>query len=343
MAKRPTLKDVAAEAGVSIATVNRVIAADPKVRKDTAIRVAEAAHAIGYHGYNLLTHQVKQSLPLVRLGFVLHKERQRFYQDFAREIEAAAGSFPEARVKLELEFCQSQSPKDVAEKIIDISKRVDVIAATSVNHHKVSEVVADLKERGVACFSLLSDFAQGHREAYYGLNNLKVGRGVASALSKFAQKPGNIAIFVGGNRWHGHELREAGFRAQFRELPSGFNVLDTLVNLETRQLTYEATLDLLERTSNLVGIYLAGGGMEGTIQAFREEVEPNEIALIVNELTPESFSALEEGYVSMIVSTPLQEMCRSLIASMAAHALGDQSASAKQVFFKPALYLPEFH
>ena len=97
------------------------------------------------------------------------------------------------------------------------------------------------------------------------------------------------------------------------------------------------------RASKFVGVYLAGGGREGTIQAFREEVEPNEIALIVNELTPESFSALEEGYVSMIVSTPLQEMCRSLIYSLVAHALlGVQSASAKQVFFKPALYLPEF-
>ena len=226
---------------------------------------------------------------------------------------------------------------------MDISERVDAIAATSVNHHKVNEAVTDLKKRGIACFSLLSDFAQEHREAYFGLNNLKVGRGVASALSKFAQKPGNISLFVGSNRWHGHELRETGFRAQFRELPSEFNVLDTLVNLETRQLTYEATLDLLERTSNLVGVYLAGGGMEGTIQAFREEVEPNEIALIVNELTPESFAALEEGYVSMIVGTPLQEMCRSLIASMVAYALGDQSDRAKQVFFKPELYLPEFH
>jgi LacI family transcriptional regulator len=83
--------------------------------------------------------------------------------------------------------------------------------------------------------------------------------------------------------------------------------------------------------------------MEGAIQAFREEVAPNEIALIVNELTPESLHALEEGYVSMIVSTPLQEMCRSLISSMATHALGDQRDTAKQVFFKPALYLPEFN
>ena len=124
---------------------------------------------------------MKQSLPLVRLGFVLQKERQRFYQDFAREIEVAATSFPEARVKLVLEFCQSQAPKDIAEKIMDISERVDAIAATSVNHHKVNEAVTDLKKRGIACFSLLSDFAQEHREAYFGLNNLKVGRGVASA------------------------------------------------------------------------------------------------------------------------------------------------------------------
>jgi len=36
-------------------------------------------------------------------------------------------------------------------------------------------------------------------------------------------------------------------------------------------------------------------------------------------------------------------MCRSLISSMATHALGDQRDTAKQVFFKPALYLPEFN
>ncbi|WP_425073555.1 LacI family DNA-binding transcriptional regulator [Sagittula sp. S175] len=43
MARRPTLQDVAREAGLSIATVNRVVAAAPGVREDTARRVAEAA------------------------------------------------------------------------------------------------------------------------------------------------------------------------------------------------------------------------------------------------------------------------------------------------------------
>jgi LacI family transcriptional regulator len=67
----------------------------------------------------------------------------------------------------------------------------------------------------------------------------------------------------GGYRWHGHELREAGFRSWFREFAPQFQMLDTLVNLETRQLTYEATLDLLNRQRSFRGMYVAGGGMEG--------------------------------------------------------------------------------
>ena len=44
-----------------------------------------------------------------------------------------------------------------------------------------------------------------------------------------------------------------------------------MVNLETRHITHEATLDLLQRYPDLVGFYVAGGGMEGAIAALREE------------------------------------------------------------------------
>lgn len=43
-----------------------------------------------------------------------------------------------------------------------------------------------------------------------------------------------------------------GFRSFIREVDRGFSVLDTLVYLETRQLTYEATLELLHRHLNCV-------------------------------------------------------------------------------------------
>ena len=109
-----------------------------------------------------------------------------------------------------------------------------------------------------------------------------------------AKGPGKLAIFVGGHRWHGHDLRETGFRAYLREAAPSLEVLDAQINLETRQLTYEATQALLSRHPPLRGIYVAGGGMEGAIAALREAKRPD-VALIVSAFTPESRAALATG------------------------------------------------
>ena len=49
MGSRPTISDVAAKSGVSVATVDRVLNARHPVREETTRRVYEAATAIGYH------------------------------------------------------------------------------------------------------------------------------------------------------------------------------------------------------------------------------------------------------------------------------------------------------
>src|SRR5919199_1824988 len=47
-ARRPTMKEVATLAGVSLATVSRVVNGDGKVRPDLADRVHEAVALLGY-------------------------------------------------------------------------------------------------------------------------------------------------------------------------------------------------------------------------------------------------------------------------------------------------------
>jgi len=342
MSRRPTLHDVAREAGVSIATVNRVVGGAQGVREDTARKVAEAAARIGYHARGLIEQNVRVSLPTVRVGVVLHKEKQEFYQNFASSLQRAAQGYTEANIRLHTVFSSSQAPRDVADDLLGMIGAVDVVAATAVNHHQITEAVTEMRDAGLPVFSLLSDFAQGVRESYIGLNNMKVGRGGAKMLTTACLKPGKIALFVGGNRWHGHELREMGFRLHFRETEPGYEVLDTLVNLETRQLTYEATLDLLSRHPDLVGIYLAGGGMEGAIAALREEVEPGRIAMVVNERTHDSYLAMADGFVSLIIGTPLDDLCEALIDNMARNVLDSETPQPGQVFLDPTLYLPEF-
>jgi LacI family transcriptional regulator len=341
MAQRPTINDLAAAAGVSVATVDRVLNGRLKVRESTALRVYDAAREIGYHAASLIGQRIQSDLPVMRFGFVLHKERQAFYQAFTAEIKAAVQAAPGIRGEAIIEYAASQSPSDFTKQMLGLRGRVDAIAATAVTHHEVTEAVEQLKHEGIPCFALLNDFAQGIRQNYVGLNNLKVGRIAAAMMATAIHRPGKLAVFVGGYRWHGHELRETGFRSYIRELAPQFTVLDTLVNLETRQLTYEATLDLLVRHPDLRGIYLAGGGMEGAIAALREARKPGEVVLVVNELTPESRSALQDRYVVLVISTPLAELCRDLVELMTDAVRDGTSGILGQHFLQPDIYIAE--
>lgn len=341
MARRPTIHDVAREAGVSPATVDRVLNGREKVREETARKVSEAARRVGYHAAPLIAQRVPANLPRLRLGVVLSKERQAFYQNFRAELERAAASAPGLRASVQIRFAASQAPAEFAALMTSFGDRVDAVAGTVVSHPEVTEAVRRLNERGIPVFALLNDFAQGVRQNYLGLNNIKVGRIAAHMIAAMAHRSGKVAVFVGGHRWHGHELRETGFRSYVREHAPQLRVLDTLVNLETRQLTYEATLDLLGRHPDLRGIYCAGGGMEGAIAALQEMRAPGEVVLVVNELTPESRAALVSRHVAMVISTPLHQLCTDLLAMAGAAVARGRPEGSGQHFIQPDLFLPE--
>ena len=132
MARRPTIHDVAREAGVSPATVDRVLNAREKVREETARRVYEAARLVGYHAAPLIGQRVQMDLPRLRLGVVLHKERQAFFQTFKAEIERAVTQATGLRASAIVEFAPSQTPADFVTIIERLAERVDAIAASAV-------------------------------------------------------------------------------------------------------------------------------------------------------------------------------------------------------------------
>ncbi|MCY4179831.1 MAG: LacI family DNA-binding transcriptional regulator, partial [Litoreibacter sp.] len=177
MARRPTIKDIAREAGVSVATVNRVLAGNVPVREETGRRVSEAAHRIGYHGTNLIEQRLRPDLPRVRFGFVIQKERQGFYEMLADALEVAVKQLQHVNGDIEVVFSPSQSPKEASNALLEMAENCDVIGSTAVNHHQINDTVRALSERGIPTVAMLSDFAQGERINYIGLKNLKVGRG----------------------------------------------------------------------------------------------------------------------------------------------------------------------
>jgi len=341
MSGRPTITDLAKAAGVSVATVDRVLNGRHRVREETARRVYDAARVIGYHAVGLLRQRVFEDLPQYRLGFVLQKPNQYFYQSMAREIENAALSAPGVRIVPQIDFSASTTPAAITEKMRIMASRNQAIALVGPDYPAVTAVVEEFKQRGIPVFSLLSDFATGVREGYVGLNNRKAGRTAAWMIAKAARRPGKVAAFVGSHRFHGHELREIGFRSYFRENAPEFEVLDTLVNLETAEITHEATLNLLQRHPDLVGFYVCGGGMEGAISALAEEKLAGKLLVVVNELTPESRAALAEELVTMAIATPVAQLARELVTLMVGAIDRGVAGVPGQTFLPFDIFTPE--
>ncbi len=91
MSPRPTIYDVAREAGVAPSTVSRAYSRPGRVNADTARRVFEAAERLGYRAGSLEGRGMRDRPPTTTLGLVIADITNPFYGEIIR------GAFDAAR------------------------------------------------------------------------------------------------------------------------------------------------------------------------------------------------------------------------------------------------------
>jgi LacI family transcriptional regulator len=89
MSRKPTIRDVAALAGVSIKTVSRVINSEYGVSAVTSARVANAIEALGFQP-NHLARSLRQGRTSSTLGLVIEDAGNPFYSAIVQAVERAA-------------------------------------------------------------------------------------------------------------------------------------------------------------------------------------------------------------------------------------------------------------
>jgi len=327
-------------AGVSVATVDRVLNRRLPVREVTVERVLEAAEAIGFHAAGLIRQRLREGTPPRTFGFLLQGRGDRFYQGFGEELAAATRARADIRGKPVVEFVDELSPAVIAQRLGDLGARVDALAVVSVDHPHVSLAIERLRAKGVPTFAVISDLTADTRAAFIGQDSRKEGRTAAWMIAKTASRitpngpgpngPGKVGIIVGTHRYLCQETAEISFRSYFREHAPEFRLLESLVNLEDARIAQEATRDLLDRNADLVGLYICGGGMEGVIDAAREAraegLQHEPVAIVCNELSDKTRDALIDGILTAVISTRTGQIAARTVEAMAA-AIGDPSSS----------------
>jgi LacI family transcriptional regulator len=170
--RRPTMKQVAALAGVSLATVSRVVNGGPSVRPDLAARVHEAVDLLGYR-HNLTASTLRRANRLsASIGLIFEDVANPFFSAVHRGVEDVA------RERGVLTFAGSSDERPERERELAESfsaRRVDgLIIAPAANDHSylqrdraagVALVFVDRPAGFVDADVVLTDNAGGARAA----------------------------------------------------------------------------------------------------------------------------------------------------------------------------------
>lgn len=340
MVKRPTITDLARQAGVSVATVDRVLNRRLPVRGDTAMRVVAAAESIGYHATGLLKRRLLE-VPRRTLGFLLQKHDDSFYQAFGAELSQATKAAILVQGRPLVEYVDELVPALIASRIRDLGGRVDALAIVAVDHPLVNAAVEDIAAKGKPVITLLSDVTSPARLGYLAVDSRKAGRTAAWTISRLAKRPGKIGILIGTHRYLSQEIAEMSFRSYIREHAPEFQMLEPIINLDDERIAYEAVSDMLARNPDLAGIYVSGGGQDGMIGALRDEKAGNRIIGVCNELTAATKSALIDGTVDLVLATPIAAMAARAVEVMVQAVTSPRRENLGQVLFPAEIFISE--
>ncbi|SDN52297.1 MULTISPECIES: LacI family DNA-binding transcriptional regulator [unclassified Ensifer] len=334
--KRPTIRDLANKAGVSIATANRVLSGAENVRTITREKVQAAAETIGFYGLGAIQARNAAARQKYRFGIILLQPHRPFYQLVAHALLQAAVQAEAVDIELKIEHLEDLAPQNTAERALALARECDAICVTTAVHPVVTQALEQIQASGIPVFALISQLAATGQIHYIGLDNWKVGRTAAWAFDHICKKPGKIGLLMGNPRYRNQEMNETGFRSYFRELAQDFQLLEPLSTFESSAVAQEMTERLLEHHPDLAGLYVAGGGISGVLAALRATGRAGTLVVVGYELMDNVKTALLEGAMTMSIAHPLERLAAEAIKGMVAAVSsgGDNASYTKIVPFE---------
>ena len=167
MAQRPTIRDVAGQAGVSLKTVSRVLNGEAGVATSTAERVAAAIAALGFER-NDLAHSLRRGGASATLGLLIEDVANPFYSSVVQGVEDAA----RARGYLLITASCEEDPERERELVAALVRRrvaallvVPARASRPAPLHGTPTVFLDRPPAGLDADTVLLDDAGGARRA----------------------------------------------------------------------------------------------------------------------------------------------------------------------------------
>lgn len=305
--RRARATDVARAAGVSTATVDRVLNRRAGVRDVTVQRVLEAAARLAYLPEDG-PFAALAAKPL-RLTFLLPAGTNRYLRMLGETVGYMEDQLAPLNVRCRAHTIEGFDPRVLAERLLHHGRRSDGVALMPLEHPLVREAVHTLAEEGVPVVTLVSDLSNSRRAGYVGLDNRAAGRTAALLLGRYiGARAATVGLIAGSRSYRGHEEREMGFLSLVEEMFPQLQVAGLREGQDDAATNERQTLALLEQHPQLAGIYNIGGASDGVARALKLAGREQKVVFIGHGLTPDTRALLIDGTLDAVITQSPQSV-----------------------------------
>lgn len=319
-ARRATVHDVARAAGVSLATVDRVLNARPGVRPATAERVADAIRSLDFRR-DLSASLLARARDL-HIQFLIPDGRNEFMLHLEQAISQRAPAARTERTTVALREFKALDPRALATAVNALSPRTcDCAVIVAADDDRVRRAVDAAARRGIAVVTLVSDLPGSARRHFVGIDNVAAGRTAASLLGRFCP-PGQIGLIAGSLGLRDHRERFEGFSTLLREEFPGHCVAGPVEGLDDNARTERQALALLGAHPDLRGLYNLGAGNAGLLRALQKSGRAGKVRVVAHEVSAPTRKGLASGAIDVVLDQNPESEIRAAIAAARSLALG---------------------
>lgn len=309
---RATIEDVAEAAGVSVATVDRVLNGRAAVRPKTAERVEQAVRRLNYQPDRLAARLARARE--YRFCFVLPEGSNAFMNALADTVTADAQRMAQEKVAIDLRRTDVFDPQALATTLDRIGTVYDGVAVVALDHPRVREAINALTDRGVQVVTLVSDVPSSRRAHYVGIDNSAAGRTAATLMGRYLSGcKGKVGLIAGSLSLRDHVERQFGFEQVMAGDFPNLELLPVREGRDDRHQGQKVAAQLLADHPDMIGLYNVGAGSSGIAAALAQAGRAREVVFIAHELTDDTRRALIDGAIDIIISQDAGHEVRSAI------------------------------
>jgi LacI family transcriptional regulator len=312
------IREIAAQAGLSQATVDRVLHQRGGVREST---IREVNQAIAD-----LDRQQSQ----LRLGArtfmidVVVQAPPRFSAAVRAALEAELPGMRPAVIRSRFHLLHTAAVADVVAALERVTRGKS--HGVIVKAPDVPEIETAVRGLGVPVVTLVTDLPTSPRVAYAGIDNRAAGATAAYLVQQWlADRAGDVLVVRGHGSFRGEDEREAGFRAEMRAQAPGRRLLEVVDEEDRADAVHDRIRALLSGNPSVRAVYsmyAGAGGNAAVVDAFTAEHRPYDV-FVAHDLDNENTALLRAKKLSAVLHhdlrTDLRRACQAIM--QAQHAL----------------------